>query len=64
MHGPRVVPSVQLNVYPMHLLTDIDISKYVTIATRQIIWKESSIKKLVVDIDITESRLFKEEGSA
>ena len=35
---------------------------YVTVAARQIILKESSIRKLVVDIEITESRLFMQEG--
>ena len=46
IHGPRVITSVQ-NVYPMRMVTDI--GKYVAVAARQIILKESSIKKLVAN---------------
>ena len=58
--GPRVITSVQ-NVYSMRVVTDI--GKYVMVAAKKIILKERSMKKLEVKIEVTESRLFMEEGS-
>ena len=46
----------------MRIVTDI--AKFVTVAATQIILKGRFIKKLVVYTEITESRLFMEEGSA
>ena len=57
---PRLITSVQ-NVYSMRIVTDI--GKYVTVAAKKIILKERSMKKLEVKIEVTESRLFMEEGS-
>ena len=59
IRSPRVITSMQ-NVYPMRIATDI--GKFVTVAEKQIILKERFIKKLVVYTEITESRLFSEEG--
>ena len=57
---PKGLHLSAINVNPMPVVTDI--SKYVTVAARQIILKVCSIKKLVVNIEISESRLFKEDG--
>ena len=61
IRGLRVITPVQ-SVYPMRIVTDI--GKYVTVAAKQTILKELSMKKMVVNIEISESWLFMEEASA